>query len=135
MPVPTALPPRPSSRSDSLACLRNFLALLDGQTIGREFLAEANRDRILHVRAARLHDAVELFGFGGEGGGQRVENGVEGFEVEQCGEAHAGGKDVIGRLAVVDVVVGVNMGIVAEVCSRESRWLGWRSPRWCSCGS
>ena len=115
--------------------LKKLLALLDGKSISREFLAETNRHGILHMSAPRLHDSVELFGFGGEGGGQRVEDGIEGFQIQQRGEAHAGGKHVIGRLAVVDVVVGVNVGVVAEVLPRESRWPGWRSPRWCSCGS
>jgi len=57
---------------------------------------------------------VELVALGGEGGGERVEHRVEVFEREQSGEAHGGGEDVVGGLAVVDVVVGMDDGVAAE---------------------
>ena len=86
MPVPTAQPPRPSSRRASLASSRARLRLFDGYAVGGEFLAEADGHRVLHVGAAGLDDAVELFGLFAEGGGQRIEHGIEGFKHQQRAE-------------------------------------------------
>ena len=99
--------------------LKKLFALLDGQTVGGELLAEADGDGILHVGAARLHDAIEIFGFSGESSRKCVKDGIEGFEIQQRGEAHAGWKDVIGRLAIVDVVVRMNVGVIAKICSQD----------------
>ena len=40
---------------------------------------------------------------------------------------------VVGRLAAVDVIVGMHRPVAAERLTGESGWRGWRSPRWRSC--
>ncbi len=86
----------------------------DGDGVGGELLAEAHGDGILQVGTAGLHDVVELMAFGGEGGGEPIQDRVEIFEREQSAEAHGGGEDVVGGLAVVNVIVGVDEFVGAE---------------------
>ena len=65
-PVPTAVPPSASSASRGRAACRRSMPLLDLLRVAAELLAEADRDGVLQVRAADLHDVVELDGLGGE---------------------------------------------------------------------
>ena len=42
------------------------------------------------------------------------------------GEVDHGGGDVVGGLALVDVIVGVDRVFLAERVAQESDWPGWR---------
>ena len=119
MPVPTALPPSPSSRRVSDASCRKLLRLFNGHAVGRELLPQAHGNRVLHVGAAGLHDVVNCLAFSREGRGQLVEHGVELFERQQRGQPHGGGEDIVGGLPVVHVIVGVDVGVFAELASQD----------------
>src|SRR5690242_17056082 len=73
--------------------------------ISRELLPKADRDGVLHVRAARLHYVMKFLAFGFKGGGQRVERGVKFFQLQQRRHAHRGWKNVVCRLPVINVVI------------------------------
>ena len=96
-----------------------FLGARDGSGVGGEFLAEAHGDGVHHVGAAGFQDVVELFALVVEGGDEAVERGVELFQFEQRGQAHGGGEDVVGGLAVVDVVVGMRVLVLAELAAEQ----------------
>ena len=66
------------------------------------------------MSAAGFQKFVELFAFPFQRRDQRIEYGIELFQFEQRGEAHASGKNIIRRLAVVNVIIGVDDGIVAQ---------------------
>src|SRR3954462_7268959 len=81
----------------------------DLRGIAVELLAERHRHRVHEVRAPGLDDVLELLGLaperlleGLQRGQQLVRRVVEGGEVDRAGE------HVVGRLAHVDVVVGVH---------------------------
>ena len=44
-------------------------------------------------------------------------------------DVHRGRERVVRRLAHVDVIVGMNRLLGAELAAEQSRWRGWRSPR------
>ena len=46
--------------------------------------------------------------FGLKGRSQRVEHGIEFFQLQQSGHAHGGGKNVIGGLAIIHVIIGMD---------------------------
>ena len=92
---------------DSLSNLRGVAA---------ELLAERHGHGVHEMRATGLHDVVELDGLPLERCGERLERGNEIVrELAQRGEVHRRRKDVVRRLAHVDVIVGVN------ALSREGR--------------
>ena len=66
-----AAEPKFAQRIAGMANVVNGLA--DGDAVGGKLLAQADRHRVLHVRAARLHYVMKFFAFGFEGGSQRVE--------------------------------------------------------------
>ena len=61
MPVPTAEPPRPSSRSSSALARIAVFGAADCARVSCELLSEAHGDGVLHVRASGLQDVVKLF--------------------------------------------------------------------------
>ena len=69
--------------------------------------------------AAGLHDAVKLRCLGAEGPGQSVQHGVERFERQEGADAHGRREDVVGRLAIVDMVVGMDFGILPELAAKN----------------
>ena len=85
------------------------------QRIGRELLAQADRHRILHMRAARLQDVVERLRTVFEGFGQLVEDRQEVAHLGQRRDAHRGRKDVVRRLRHVHVVIGVDDRVIATL--------------------
>ena len=94
-----------------------------------ELLAEHHRRRVHQVRAAGLHDVLELLGLGLEAPREVVQRrdevaggGLDGGDVD------AGREGVVARLAGVDVVVGVHVDAGAWRTAR-------RAPRSCSCWS
>ncbi len=84
-----------------------------------KLLAQPHRDGVHHVRAARLQDVVELFAFFVKRGNQAVEHGIQLVQFEQRGEAHRGREDVVGRLPVVDVIVGMDVLVLAQVAAQQ----------------
>ena len=49
------------------------------------------------------------------------------------GDVHRRREDVVRRLALVDVVVGVQLATLAALAAHELASRGWRAPRSCSC--
>jgi hypothetical protein len=87
--------------------------LADGDGVGAEFLAQGHGDGVLELGAAHFDDGAEFQGFGGAGFFEFCQ-GVEQFPGGEDGaEFHGGGVDVVGGLGEVDVVVGVQPGVVA----------------------
>jgi hypothetical protein len=77
--------------------------------VAAEFLAQRQRHGVHHVRAAHLDDGFELGGLPGQHVAQvaqRRQQAVVHFA--RGGDVHGGGEGVVGRLALVDVVVRVN---------------------------
>ena len=80
--------------------------------VAAELLAEGDRDRVHQMRAARLDDIGEALGLGAQRLLQPLHRRQQVVgDLAQGGEVDRRGEDVIGRLAHVDVVVG--MGRVA----------------------
>ena len=50
---------------------------------------------------------------------RRIEDGIEGFEIEQRCYAHSSREHVIGRLAVVHMVVWMDVSVVAQLHSED----------------
>src|SRR5690606_25598602 len=74
-----------------------------------ELLAEGDRRGVHQVRAAGLDHLGELLALALQGGGEVVEGGDELLSDGRGGrDVDRGGEDVVGRLAGVDVVVGVH---------------------------
>ncbi len=82
--------------------------------VAAEHLAEADRRGILQVGAGDGDDIIELAGLLTEGLAQGPEGRQQEFvDFDGGGQVHDGGDDVVARLAVVDVVVGMH-GPAAE---------------------
>jgi hypothetical protein len=95
-------------------------AALDLPRVAEELLPETNRGGVLEVRPPGLDHGVELDGFVSEGVTQLVErwqevalDGDEGGEVDGCRD------NVVGGLAAVDVVVGVDGVLGAELSAQD----------------
>ncbi len=91
----------------------------DGVPVGREFLSEADRRRVLQVGPARLDDAVELLAPGQEGLGQAVHRLEQGEQGGERREPHGGRDDVVGALRHVDVIVRVYRGVRAPLTAEN----------------
>ena len=71
------------------------------------------------MRAARLHDVVKCLRLLGKGRCQLVQHRVERIQREQRRQAHGSRKDVVGRLPVVHVVIGVDRGVLPKFPSQD----------------
>ena len=92
---------------------------LDGVAVGGEFLAEADRGRILEVGAAGLEHVVERFGSSAERGAQAVEGRQQIGQQAQRAEPDGRGDHVVGGLRHVDVIVGVNRRVLATTTAEQ----------------
>ena len=63
---------------------------------------------------------VKLFRFLLAGRGQRIQRGVEFFQFQQRAQTHAGGEDVIRRLSVIHMVIGMSK-VLAELSAHNFR--------------
>ena len=83
------------------------------ERVGAELLAQRHGHGVLQFRAAHLQDPGELRGLGGQRAPQVAQRAgrVPGRQVH--GQLDRGGEHVVGRLRAVDVVVGVQPGVVA----------------------
>ncbi|MNS69958.1 hypothetical protein D3C72_1032890 [compost metagenome] len=91
----------------------------DGAGVGAELLAHGHRHRVLQVGAARLDHVGELGRLGLEAGGQALQRVVQRGQDHQGREAHGRGNHVIGGLAHVDVVVGMDVGVLAQLATQQ----------------
>ena len=89
-------------------------APLHGQAVGGELLAQADGHGVLQVRAGALDDGVELAALLGQGLGQAVGGGGDLAAQRQGRQVHGRREGVVGRLAHVDVVVGMDGLVRAE---------------------
>src|SRR5216117_2530967 len=107
-PVPTAVPPRPTTRSPPDDRGRAPRRRPDRLGPAREDLTVGDRNRVLQVRAPHLHDRPLTAGEPGERALELSELAVQRREQLEGHEADRGGRDVVRRLCEVDVVVGVD---------------------------
>ena len=119
MPVPTAEPPSPISRSNLRLLLDRLLRALDRAGVGMKLLAQPHRNCIHHVGAAGFQNVMKLFTFFFQRGDEAVERGIQFFQFQQRGQTHRSGEDVVGRLPVVDVVVGMNVLVLAQRAAQQ----------------
>ena len=96
------------------------VGLLQLRHVAREFLPQRERRRVLQMGAADLHDVLELLGLGRQRGlelhqrwHQPVADGVHRRHV------HGRGKHVVGRLALVHVVVRVDQAPLAARAAQQ----------------
>ena len=84
--------------------------------IPSELLSERHRNGVHQMRAARLHDVVELGGLALERSGKELERGQQlARQLRKRRQVHGGREDVVGRLAHVHVIVRM------DVITRERR--------------
>ena len=65
-----------------------------------------------------FEDVMKLFAFFLQRGDEAVERGIELLQFEQRRQTHGGRKDVVGGLPVIDVIVGMNVLVLAK-CSAQ----------------
>ena len=84
-------------------------AVFRGSRISPEHLTHADGRRVHEVSATDLHDLIPLHRFGGQGLVQARERRRQlAFDLHGPGDAHRRGERVVGRLAHVDVIVGMD---------------------------
>ncbi|KAI3478944.1 hypothetical protein L1887_59065 [Cichorium endivia] len=105
------------ARQDGLDAEDGVVDLLD---VAGELLAEGERRGVLEVGASDLDDVVELGALLVEGGAEVLEGGDEVVgDLGDRGDVHGGGEGVVGGLAHVDVVVGVDGVLAAELAAED----------------
>ena len=137
-PVPTAVPPSASSRRCGSAARSCAIAVIELRDPAGDLLAERQRRRVLQVRAADLDDVGE--GRRPSRPACRAARASAGSSVLLDAPARAAtciavGKDVVRRLAAVDVVVRMHQALFADRRRRAAARRGWRAPRSRSCWS
>lgn len=96
-----------------LGVANGFSGAIYGRRVGAELLSESDGYGVHHMRSARCDHPIEFASFSPQRGlelGRRSEQFVG---EEQGSEAHGGGKNVVGGLAEVHVIVGMDDGVVA----------------------
>ena len=97
--------------------------LADGRSPAVEFLAERHRHRILQVRAAHLQHPLELLALDEEGVLQPAQRLHVAGQAQDQRQPEGGRVDVVGRLPVIDMIVGVDelvfAFLVAEAFQRQ----------------
>ena len=88
--------------------------------VAGKFLPQSQRGGVLQVGAADFHDRREFFGFFI----QRVAQGFDGrnqqaVDFNRGGDVDGGGEAVVGRLRVVDVVVGMHGLVRRQACASD----------------
>ena len=123
-PVPTAVPPIASCSSPSAACSSSAIASSQRAGVARPLLADGQRGGVLQVGAADLDDVGPLLGLG-----RRWRRAAAGARGSCCavdhrvrGDVHRGRERVVGRLAHVDVVVGVHRRLACPA-SPPTSWM------------
>ena len=69
--------------------------------------------------ASRFHYLPELFAFFLKATRDSLEHGIKFFQLDQCGQAHGGREDIIGGLPVVDMIVGMNSFVLAQLAAEK----------------
>src|SRR6267378_8330442 len=86
----------------------------------RNLLPEREGSRVLEMGAADLYDATERRGFPREGVAQRGKRGYEPVvDALNGGDVHRRGKNVVGGLSAVDLVVGMDEALLAALSAEE----------------
>ena len=99
--------------------MNGFCRALDRRGVGAELLAQPHGDRILHVSASRLEYMMKLFALLCQCGDKVIERGVKFFELQQRRQTHGAREDIVSRLPIVDVVVGMNVLVLAERAAQQ----------------
>src|SRR5205085_9930803 len=88
--------------------------------VAGEFLPQGERHRVHQVSAADLDDGGELGGLGGERVAQRLGGRQQAVRhLLDGGDVHGGGEGVVGRLRLVDVVVGLDRLLAAHLTAGQ----------------
>jgi hypothetical protein len=113
----TSLGEERQSREDALDSIDSVGDLLD---VSRELLPEGEGRRVLKMCSSDLDDVVELELLGVHGGVELLEGGDQGArDLDDGRDVHRRREGVVGRLAHVDVVVGVHGRLGSELSSEE----------------
>ncbi len=133
-PVPTAVPPWASCISLGRVCLDALDAVGDLLGIAGKFLAQGERRGVLGMGAADLDDVLPGLGLVVQRVVQMLQRRDQPvLDLLRAGDVHGGGIGVVGRLAHIDVIVGMDRLLASPSPRPASRWRGWRSPHWRSC--
>lgn len=101
----------------SLNTLDTVGELLD---VARELLSESEGGGILQMSATNLDDVLELLALGLDGVTEKGDGGDEALvDLNGSGNVHGSGEGVVGGLGHVDVVVGVDGLLGAELTSQK----------------
>ena len=92
---------------------------LDRVAVGGEFLAEADRGRILQVGPARLHDPVKRLAFGRERPRETGERLGQRRQLRQGTEPNRGGDHVVRGLGHVDVIIRMDRLVLAAPAAQQ----------------
>ena len=100
--------------------LYRTLTELELRDITPKLLPERERRRVLRVRPADLDDVVKLLGLGVDGVVELLQPGQQDLvDVDGHRDVHGRGVGVVGALALVDVVVGVDGRLGAQLAAHQ----------------
>jgi hypothetical protein len=92
------------------------LIFTQGDGEGVELLTQGHRHGVLQLGTAHFQDMFEFLGFDIEGGDECFQSVQGGVGAVDHGHAETGGVGIVGGLALVDVIVGVD-DVVATLSS------------------
>src|SRR5699024_7710866 len=104
-------------RLRGLAYLRPLLS--DARSEAAEYKPQSHRDSVLQLGATHRQDISEFIAFAREGSLQLCEGPEQGVDGSVDRDFQGGGKDVIGRLAAVDVIKIVELIVGAPIMAED----------------
>lgn len=100
--------------------LDSLNAVLHLGGVAGELLSESERSGVLQMGSANLDDVVKLLGLGVQRLLEQLELGDQRLgDLHDSGNVHDGGEGVVGRLRHVDVIIGVDGGLGAQLAAEH----------------
>ena len=90
-----------------------------GRGIGFEFLAQTDGDCILELGPAHFQDGIEFYAFPGKSLFQGFQAFVKIFQQEKYRQFSGGRDHIVGGLAPVHIIIGMDEGIIAFFASQN----------------